>query len=95
VGSVVVVVEPCWQGLAAGGFVGVMVGEGPAVGEGAVEAFEFAVGLGPVGPGFLGCDAEFGAGVAPQMAAVGGAVVGQDAFDGGDAAVGLPGHGAA
>jgi hypothetical protein len=41
VGSVVVVVvEPCWQGVAAGLFGGVEVGEGPAVGEGAMEAFD-------------------------------------------------------
>jgi hypothetical protein len=43
---VVVVVEECWQAGSAGGLVGVEVGEGPAVGEGEVEAFDFAVGLG-------------------------------------------------
>ena len=38
-----------------------------AVGEGAVEALDLAVGLWPVGPGLLDGDAEFGAGVSPQV----------------------------
>ena len=42
----------------------------------------------------LGRDAQLGAGVAPEVGPVGGAVVGQDAFDG-DAAVGEPGDRAA
>jgi hypothetical protein len=71
VGSVVVVfVEPCWQGGSAGGFVEVEAGEGPADGEGEVEAFDLAVGLGSVGPGVFRGDAESGADVASQIAAV-------------------------
>jgi hypothetical protein len=60
--------------------------------QGAVEAFDLPVRLRPVGPGLLRCDAEVGAGVAPQVRLVAAAVVGQHALDG-DAAVGKPGHG--
>ena len=62
---VVVVVEPCWQSSTAGGFGGVELLEGPAVGQGPVEALDFAVGLGPVGAGAFVGDAELEAGVAP------------------------------
>ena len=41
----------------------VEAGVGPAVGQGAVEPLDFAVGLWPVGPGLLWGDAEIGAGV--------------------------------
>ena len=93
VGSVVIVeVEPAGRAV-AGGFVTVEPGVGPAVGQGAVEAFDLAVGLGSVGPGPFVGDAEVGAGVAPGVGAVGGAVVGQHAFDG-DAVFGEPGDGA-
>lgn len=66
-----------------------MPGVGPALGEGAVEAFDLAVGLRPVGAGAFGVDAELGAGVAPGEGPVGRAVVGEDTFDG-DAAGGEP-----
>jgi hypothetical protein len=71
---VVVLVDPCWQGGSAGGFGVVELLERPAVGEGAVEAFDLAVGLGPVGPDPLVGDAELGAGLAPEAGAVAGAV---------------------
>src|SRR5690606_24870399 len=64
---------------------------GPAVGEGAVEALDLAVGLRSVGAGLLRPDAELGAGVPPGVGLVGRSVVRQDALDG-DAAVGEPGH---
>src|SRR5580692_6175002 len=87
---IVVGVEPVWQGVAAGGFGGVRLGVGPFVGPGAVEALDFAVGLGPVGAGPLVGDAELGAGCGPWQGAVAAAVVGQDALDG-DAELGVPG----
>ncbi|RLK09719.1 DNA-binding SARP family transcriptional activator [Micromonospora sp. M71_S20] len=59
----------------------VLPAEGPPVGQGSVEAFDLAVGLGPVGAGLLGGDAEFGAGIAPGVGLVGGAVVGQHPLD--------------
>ena len=62
---VVVLVEPCWQSLAAFAFGGVAAGVAPAVGQGAVEAFDLAVGLWPVRAGAGVLDAELGAGVAP------------------------------
>jgi hypothetical protein len=68
VGSVViVVVQPGLEGLAAGGFAVVEAGVGPAVGQGAVEAFDLAVGLWPVGPGAFVDDAEFGACLGPGV----------------------------
>lgn len=71
-----------------------MLREGPAVGEGAVETFDFSVGLRSVGAGLLRPDAEFVAGIAPGVGLVGGAVVGEDPFDG-DAVGGEPGDGSA
>jgi hypothetical protein len=95
VGSVVIVeVEPGGEGFAAGVFGAVEASQSPAVGQGAVEAFDLAVGLGPVGPGLLRLDAEFGAGVAPGAGFVGWSVVAQHAFDG-DAAGGEPSGGIA
>ena len=69
-----------------------MAGVGPAVAHGAVEAFDLAVGLGPVGPGLLHGDAELVAGGVPVAGAVAASVVGQDSFDA-DTALGIPGHG--
>jgi hypothetical protein len=43
------------------------VGVGPLVEQGAVEAFDFAVGLGPVGAGALVDDAGGGEQVAPVV----------------------------
>lgn len=68
VGSVVIVeVEPCGQGCVAlfGGFI--QPGVSPALGHGAVEAFDLSVGLWPVGAGAFVGDAQFGAGIAPGM----------------------------
>ena len=55
---IVVGVQPVGQGGAALGFGSVAPGVGPFIGEGAVEAFHFAVGLGPVGAGAPGRDGE-------------------------------------
>jgi hypothetical protein len=75
-------VEPGGVGVAAFllGAVGLCVG--PLVEQGAVEAFDLAVGLRAVGAGALVDDAGCGEGVAPGVWAVAGAVVGQDALDG-------------
>ena len=89
---VVVLVQPSCQRGSSGVLGGVELLVGPAVGHGAVEAFDLAVGLGSPGSGPLVCDAEVGAGVAPQVETVGRAVVGQHALDG-DAAFGEPGDG--
>jgi hypothetical protein len=60
--SVMVVdVQPWVKGGAPLGFCGAGAGVGPFVGEGAVAALDFAVGLGPAGPGAFGGDAEVGA----------------------------------
>lgn len=57
VGSVViVVVEPGIIGFGAFGLAGVGLGVGPFGSEGAVEAFDFSIGLGPVGLGPLVLD---------------------------------------
>ena len=58
-----------------------------------MEALDLAVGLGPVGPGPFGLDAELSAGVAPGVGAVAAAVVGEHPFDG-DSVLGEPGNGA-
>src|SRR3954453_503763 len=87
----VVLVQPGRQGLSTGWLAEEHPGEGPAVGQGAVEALDLAVGLRPVGPGALGLDAQLGAGGAPGVGAVCRAVVAQHAFDG-DAAGGEPGR---
>ena len=55
---------------------------GPAVDQGADEAFCFAVCLWPVGAGSDVADAELAASNGVYDAAVAGAVVGEDAFDG-------------
>ena len=58
---VVVMVDPCWQSRESGGFGAVELLEGPALGQGPVEAFDLAVGLWPVGAGLLGRDVEIAA----------------------------------
>lgn len=73
-----------------GGFVEADVG--PAIGEGAVKAFDLAVGLGSVGPGPLGGDVQFRAGITPGVVPIGRFDVGQNAFDD-DAVLSEPGHG--
>src|SRR5262249_59985649 len=65
----VVHVQPWVKGGAAFGFGGVGPGVGPFVGQGAVVALDFAVGLGPVGAGALGGDAQGGARGGPQPGA--------------------------
>lgn len=40
---VIVGVEPGWQGVASGCFGGVVPGEGPPLGQGAVEAFDLPI----------------------------------------------------
>src|ERR1700722_5811057 len=89
----VVGVQPGVKGGAAFGFGGVGAGVGPFVGEGAVEPFDFAVGLGPVGAGALVGDAQVRAGSGPVAGAVAATVVGEDALDG-DPGGGVPGGGA-
>src|SRR5215831_16409548 len=86
----VVGVQPGVKGGAAFGFGGVGPGVGPFVGQGAVVALDLAVGLGPVGAGALGGDAELGAGGGPEPGSVAGAVVAEDALDG-DPGGGVPG----
>jgi hypothetical protein len=65
IAHVIVVVTNCWTG------------EDPFLGEGAVEAFELAVGLRPVRTRVFGADAQLDADITPAFAAVAGAVVGQ------------------
>ena len=65
-----------------------MAGECPLTCEGAVKAFNLAVGLRSVGAGAFVADAQVGAGLSPGVGSVA-AVVGQDAFDD-DPAVGEP-----
>src|SRR5215469_7182887 len=89
----VVHVQPGVKGGAAFGFGGVGAGVGPFVGEGAVVALDFAVGLGVAGPGALVADGEQGASGCAGQGAVAGAVVAEDSFDG-DAGGGVPGVGA-
>src|SRR5215468_10150681 len=86
----VVHVQPGVKGGAAVGFGGVGAGVGPFVGEGAVVALDFAVGLGPVGAGALVGDAQVVAGGGPVSGSVAGAVVAEDALDG-DPGGGVPG----
>ena len=57
-----------------------MAGVGPAVGQGAVEALDLAVGLGAVGAGVPGLDAQLLTGGLPGLGAVGRTVVGQDSL---------------
>jgi len=64
---VVVLVEPSCQRGSAGVFGAVELLVGPAVGEGAVESFDLAVGLRATGSCPLGCDPKIGAAVAPEV----------------------------
>lgn len=57
-----------------------------------MEPLNFAVGLWPIGAGFLGLDVQFPAGIPPEVGFVGGSVVGEDPFNG-DSEDGEPGHG--
>jgi len=90
----VVAMEPAGKSAGAVGLAGVGAGVGPFVEQGAVEALDLAVGLGPVGPAVLVDDAVLGEGGVEEAAPVGEVVVGQDAFD--DDAPGTePGFGSA
>ena len=62
---VIVVVDVVLQGFAALLFRRPRSDVGPFFEQGAVEALDFAVGLGPVGAGVFGFDAEPGAGLGP------------------------------
>jgi hypothetical protein len=64
-----------WHSRSTLAFAGVEAFEGPAVCQGAVEAFDLAVGLRPVGAGAFGSDPGLGAGLTTQTVAVGRAVV--------------------
>ena len=64
---VVLVVQPVAELATALRLGDVAAGVGPAVGQGAVEQFDLAVGLRPVRAGALVLDAELVAGVAPQV----------------------------
>ena len=63
----VVVVQPAVELTASFRLGRVAAGIGPAVGQGAVEAFDLPVGLRSIGPGALVPDAELVAGVSPQV----------------------------
>lgn len=78
----VVIVQTAVELAAAFGFGGVAADVGPAVGQGAVAAFELPVGLPTVQLGALVRDAELGAGGSPQVRLVVAAIVGQDPLDG-------------
>ena len=88
----IVVVHEVLVGVAALGVVVPVAGVGPFLVEGAVETFDFAVGLGPVGPGAPGA----GAGVFERgeevFGAVAGAVVGEHSLAG-DPREGIEGGG--
>jgi hypothetical protein len=62
---VIVGVQPCGEGVVSFLLGVVGAGVGPFVEQGAVEAFDFAVGLGPVGPGSLVGDPGCGEQVTP------------------------------
>ena len=59
-----------------------VLAEGQFGGHGAVDTFDLAVCLRPVGAGKAGLHIEFGAGPLPEFRAVAAAVVGRDPFDG-------------
>lgn len=77
---VIVVMQPRWQGGPAGWLRVVVLRECPPVGYGAVESFDLAAGLRPVGAGPFRRDAQLQAGVSPGVGAIGGAVVGENSF---------------
>jgi hypothetical protein len=72
----VVVVEPGAEGFGALGAVGVEAAAAPVVGQCLDEAFSFAVGARPVGPGEQVLDADLVTGEAVLVGAVGRPVVG-------------------
>src|SRR5699024_8626532 len=81
-GAVVIVeVQPPGQGCVALRGGRVELGIGPAVAHRAVEAFELAVGLGPVGSGSLVLDAQVSACISPSPGAVARAIVGENPLD--------------
>src|SRR6476620_3045699 len=86
----VVDVQPAGQGPGPGSLGGVDPNVGTLDEQGAVEPFDFAVGLGSVGPDPLVGDCVGGAGRGPLPGPVAGPVVGQDPLDG-DAVAGEPG----
>jgi len=79
---VIVEVEPSVEGSIAVLVAAVDADVCPFLGEGAVEPFDFSVGAWCVGPGASVDEIEVGAQLGPGVAAVAGAVIGQDAFDG-------------
>jgi hypothetical protein len=79
-------------GAVVRGVVGASVG--PFAGDGLDEAFGLAIGLGSVGSGEGVLEAEFAAGGGEEFGAVGGAAVGEEAFDG-DAVLVVEGDGLA
>jgi hypothetical protein len=86
----VIPVQPGWQGRPAGPLGAVGAGVGPLGQQGPVEPLDLAVGGWPVGPGPLVGHPLGGQQLPPGVAAVAGAVVGQDPLDG-DPAFGEPG----
>src|SRR4051794_5464552 len=89
----VVVVEPAVKAAGSFGFGAVGAHVGPFVGQGPVEAFDFAVGLGAVGADAAVFDVEVGAQSSPGVALVARAAVGEERLDG-DAVLGEPAVGA-
>ena len=89
---VVIPVQPRSKGGPAGLLAGIPPPVGPALDQGAVESLDLAVSLGPIGPGPLVGDPELLADLAPLVAAVAAAVVGQHPLDD-HPAVGEPGVG--
>lgn len=82
VGSVVIVeVQPLGEGFVALRGGGIELRVGPAITQSAVETLDLAVGLGSVGSGPLGLDAQVIARISPISGAVARTVVGQDPFD--------------
>ena len=79
--SLIVVVDEVLVTALAFGFRGVGPGVGPFLQEDAVEAFDFAVSLGPVGPGAFVADPGADEDVAEGPGAVAGAVVGHHPLD--------------
>ena len=78
----VVVVDPAPEADAALGFGSEPEVVEELVGEGAVEALSFAVGLGPVGPGPAVHDSPFGQDFGKRVGDEVGPVVGEDLVDG-------------
>jgi hypothetical protein len=88
---VIVAVEPAREGGGAGCLAAVDANVGPLLEQGAVTAFDLAVGLRPVGAGATLPDGGGEAGATEGGAAVGGAVVGEHGARG-DAARREPGE---